>query len=84
MDGQLTLNIQSGRLKGYSIDNLRSMLGNNTAFVLSNSENTKTSFDRWDIQASIKNRNLDINKSVMMSTRRTVRLRETRSTHSFD
>ena len=65
MDGQLTLNIQSGRLKGYSIDNLRSMLGNKDAFVLSNSENAKTSFDRWDIQASIKNRNLDINKSVM-------------------
>ncbi|EYS91819.1 hypothetical protein X471_00706 [Bartonella bacilliformis str. Heidi Mejia] len=51
MQGQLTLNMSTGRLIGYDLDNLQKKLLKNEKFLLVNDGGVSTVFDRLDVKA---------------------------------
>lgn len=65
MVGQLTLNMSSGHLKGYDVNQIRKAIVDGSETEIAQSEGASTAFDKWDIDAKITDENLVINKSSM-------------------
>ena len=65
MQGHLTLNMLSGNIKGYDLEKLRTAISGGDEARVENSEDASTDFDRWDIETTITDENLVIDKSVI-------------------
>lgn len=65
MQGHLTLNMSSGTLKGYDIHSIRRAISSDDKTHIEKSDNVSTGFDRWDIESTITDENLLIDKSSM-------------------
>ena len=65
MQGHLTLNMSQGNIKGYDIEKLRTAIGGGDEAQIENSADASTDFDRWDIETTITDENLVIDKSVI-------------------
>lgn len=65
MEGHLTLNMSQGKIKGYDIDDIRTAISGGDNAKIEKSDNASTNFTGWDVEATITNENLIINKSLM-------------------
>ena len=65
MQGHLTLNMSSGSFKGYDIDKLRFALCSGEKAWAEKSDHASTDFDKWDIETTITDENLVIDKSTI-------------------
>ncbi|WP_455466455.1 AsmA family protein [Bartonella sp. B39] len=65
MQGKLTLNMSSGRLLGYDLNDLQTMLSEKEQFLLVTNDSLSTAFDRWDIQIRFSDGMMMIAESLM-------------------
>ncbi|KEC55320.1 AsmA family protein [Bartonella koehlerae] len=65
MQGELTLNMFSGRLLGYDLDDLQTKLFKKEQFLLMNHDSLSTVFDHWDIQTRFSDGSITVIESLM-------------------
>ncbi|VEJ44973.1 Uncharacterized protein involved in outer membrane biogenesis [Bartonella vinsonii] len=65
IQGKLTLNMSSGRLLGYDLNDLQMRLSKNEQFLLIGNEALSTAFDLWDIQTSFSDGTMKGTESLM-------------------
>ncbi|CBI75920.1 AsmA family [Bartonella clarridgeiae 73] len=65
MQGQLTLNMSSGRLVGYNLNDLQSKLSENEQFLLMNNQKLSTDFDRLNIKAKLSDGVISVTEALM-------------------
>ncbi|MCZ2203301.1 AsmA family protein [Bartonella sp. A05] len=65
MQGQLTLDMASGRLLGYDLDDLQHKLLENEQFLLTHDNLLSTSFDRLNIKASFSDGMMTVTELLM-------------------
>ncbi|MET3560313.1 AsmA protein [Bartonella japonica] len=65
MQGELEINMSSGRLLGYDVHDLYSRLSENEQFLLKNDNALSTTFDRWDIKTSFSDGMIKVTESLM-------------------
>ncbi|EJF85820.1 AsmA family protein [Candidatus Bartonella washoeensis] len=65
MQGELILNMSSGRLLGYDLDDLQTKLSEKEQFLLVSNDSLSTAFDRWDIQTRFSDGTMTIAESLM-------------------
>ncbi|MCZ2328913.1 AsmA family protein [Bartonella sp. F02] len=65
MQGQLTLNISSGQLLGYDLNDLQNKLLENKQFFLANNNMTSIAFDRLNIKAKFANGAITVKELFM-------------------
>ncbi|WP_455479649.1 AsmA family protein [Bartonella sp. B23] len=63
--GELTLNMSSGWLLGYDLNDLQTMLSENEQFLLAINGSLSTAFDRWDMQMKFSDSTMMIEESLM-------------------
>ncbi|WP_034988834.1 AsmA family protein [Bartonella senegalensis] len=65
MQGELTLNMLSGRLLGYDLHDLQTKLFKKEKFLLVNHDSFSTVFNRWDIQTKFSDGTVTVIESLM-------------------
>lgn len=65
MQGELALNMSSGRLLGYDVHDLHARLLENEQFLLRNDNALSTTFDHWDIKTSFSDGMIEVTESLM-------------------
>lgn len=65
MRGELVLNMSSGRLLGYDLNDLQTRLAKNEQFFLTSDGTLSTAFERWNIQTSFSDGTTKITESLM-------------------
>ncbi|EJF87495.1 hypothetical protein ME1_01097 [Bartonella vinsonii subsp. arupensis OK-94-513] len=65
MQGKLTLNMSSGRLLGYDLNDLQMRLSKNEQFLLMGDDALSTAFDFWDIQTTFSDSTIKVTESLM-------------------
>ncbi|ATP12010.1 hypothetical protein BHOIPH791_01630 [Bartonella henselae] len=65
MQGELTLNMFSGRLLGYDLNDLPTRLFKKEQFLLVNHDSLSTIFNRWDIQTRFSDGTITVIESLM-------------------
>ncbi|AGF75436.1 AsmA family protein [Bartonella vinsonii] len=65
MQGKLTLNMSSGRLLGYDLNDLQMILSKKEQFLLMGDNALSTAFDLWDIQTSFSDGTIKVTESLM-------------------
>ncbi|WP_336278869.1 AsmA family protein [Bartonella sp. CB175] len=65
MQGELALNMSSGRLLGYDLNDLQEKLLENKQFLLENNNTLSTAFNRWDIQTRFLDGTMTVAESLM-------------------
>ncbi|GAA5103261.1 AsmA family protein [Bartonella jaculi] len=65
MQSELTLNMSTGRLLGYDLNDLQTTLSEKEQFLLVNNNFLSTAFDRWDIQTRYSDGTMTIAESLM-------------------
>ncbi|GAA4660726.1 AsmA family protein [Bartonella pachyuromydis] len=65
MQGELALNMSSGRLLGYDLNDLQTKLSKSEQFLLIGNNTLLTAFDLWNIQTSFSDGTIKITESLM-------------------
>ncbi|WP_208435100.1 AsmA family protein [Bartonella phoceensis] len=65
MQGELALDMSSGRLLGYDLHDLQTRLSKNEQFLLRGHKTLSTAFNFWNIQASLSDGTIKVTDSLM-------------------
>ncbi|EJF75340.1 hypothetical protein MEC_00816 [Bartonella alsatica IBS 382] len=65
MQGELVLNMSSGRLLGYDLNDLQTRLSKNEQFLLMSHDTPSTAFDLWNIKTSFLDGTIKVTESLM-------------------
>ncbi|WP_409361623.1 AsmA family protein [Bartonella heixiaziensis] len=65
MQGEVTLNMSSGWLLGYDLNDLQATLSEKDQFLLVSNDSLSTAFDHWDIQTRYSDDTMTIAESLM-------------------
>lgn len=65
MQGELTLNMSSGRLLGYDLNDLQTRLSEKEQFLLESNDSLSTAFDHWDLKTRFSEGTMTIAESLM-------------------
>ncbi|OPB31178.1 AsmA family protein [Bartonella sp. AR 15-3] len=68
MQGQLTLNMFSGQVIGYNLNDLQNKLSKNEQFLLMHNQKHSTDFDRLDIKAKFSDGTIFVTEALMHTT----------------
>ncbi|WP_332059671.1 AsmA family protein [Bartonella sp. CB74] len=63
--GELALNMSSGQLLGYDLNDLQTRLLKNEQFLLVSNDTLSTAFDHWDIQTKFSDGTITVAESLM-------------------